>query len=133
MVRDFRPSDQPEVRRLILDGLRERWGATFDPERNPDLDDLVMCYLDQGSQIVVIQAGDEIVATGILVAEAGNTGRILRMSVSANRRRQRLGRRVVDDLLARARHGSMSLVSVSTDTPWISAVELYRRRPTACE
>lgn len=41
MVRDLRPSDQQELRRLILDGLRERWGEAFDATQNAGLEDFV--------------------------------------------------------------------------------------------
>jgi len=126
VLRDFRPSDQRELRRLILEGLRDRWGEAFDASVNPDLDDVVTNYLDRGAEVVVIESNGEIIATGTLVAEDGVTGRIVRMSVAAAHRRQGLARRVVEELVQRARRSSMSEVKVLTDTPWTSAVELYR-------
>jgi ribosomal protein S18 acetylase RimI-like enzyme len=126
MLRHYRPSDQHELRRLILEGLRDRWGEAFDASINPDLNDFVANYLRRGAEIVVIESNGEIVAAGILVADDGVTGRIVRMSVAAGHRRQGLARRVVEELVRRARRRSMSEVRVLTDTPWTSAVELYR-------
>lgn len=65
-------------------------------------------------------------ATGTLVPEEKATGRIVRMSVEREHRRKGLGRRVVDELVSRARNRDMTEIRVLTDTPWTSAVELYR-------
>lgn len=125
MLRDFRPSDQDALRRLILSGLRERWGEAFDASVNPDLSDLVANYLDRGAEIVVIESDGDIIATGILIPDDATVGRIVRMSVAAAHRRQGLARRIVEELVRRARRRGMSEVRVLTDTPWTSAVELY--------
>ena len=126
MLRDFRPEDQRELRRLILAGLRERWGDAFDAGRNPDLDDFATNYLGRGADVVVVERDGKLIATGALVPEAEGTARIVRMSVASAHRRQGLARRVVDELVDRARRRGMSEVRVLTDTPWLSAVELYR-------
>jgi GNAT superfamily N-acetyltransferase len=126
MLRDFRPSDQPALRQLILAGLHERWGESFDASVNPDLDDFVTNYIDRGAEIVVVESSGRLIATGILVRDDPSGGRIVRMSVAAPHRRQGLARRVVEELIRRARRDAMSEVRVLTDTPWTSAVELYR-------
>lgn len=126
MLRDFQPSDQSGLRRLILAGLQDRWGERFDADVNPDLDDFVANYLDDGAEIVVVEADGTIVATGILVPDDAGTGRIMRMSVAGAHRRQGLARRIVEELIGRAHRSGMSEVRVLADTPWTSAVELYR-------
>lgn len=83
-------------------------------------------YTDRGAEIVVIETNGEIIATGILVPGEEATGRIVRMSVASAHRRQGLARRVVEELIRRACQRQMSQVSLSTDTPWASAVGLYR-------
>jgi len=127
VLRDFQPSDQQDLRRLILEGLRERWGEAFDASFNPDLDDFVANYVERGADVVVMESQDgELVATGTLASGPSNIGRIVRMSVAATHRRQGFARRVVEELVERARRSGMSEVVVLTDTPWTSAVELYR-------
>lgn len=126
MLRDFEPADQSALRRLILAGLQDRWGERFDAARNPDLDDFVTHYLDRGAEIVVFEADFEIIATGVLVPDEDNAGEIVRMSVAATHRRQGLARLVIQELIGRARRREMSEIRVLTDTPWTSAVELYR-------
>jgi len=126
VVRAFEPGDQDAVRDLVLAGLAERWGPAFDPDRNTDLDDLAASYLSRGGEIVVAEHGGSVVATGTLVPDGPRRGRIVRVSVDAGRRGEGLGRRVVDDLLRRAGDRGMGDVVVSTDTPWLSAMALYR-------
>jgi ribosomal protein S18 acetylase RimI-like enzyme len=126
MVRDFRASDQDELRLLVLAGLRERWGEVFDAGHNPDLDDFVANYVERGADVVVVESDGRLVATGTLVPEADGTGRIVRMSVARAYRRRGLAQRVVAELVARARRRGMCAVRVLADTPWTSAVALYR-------
>ena len=125
-MRDFRPADQEAVRHLILRGLRERWGEAYEPDVNPDLDDIVVTHLGAGTEVVVLERDGEILATGMLRPEHGGRGRIVRMSVDEGHRREGLGRQVVDKLVTRAQRRDMSEVLVFTDTPWTSAVALYR-------
>lgn len=136
-VRDFEAKDQPRVRQLIQDGLRSRWGPSFDPTANPDTDDLLAHYVAPGGQITVVEIGGEPVATGILcleppptfvqhLAEGPKMPRLRRISVSGEHRRKGLGRLVVDDLVRRATELGFGRVLVSTDTPWTDAIALYR-------
>lgn len=126
VVRTFEPGDQRAVRDLVLAGLAERWGPSFDPGHNPDVDDLAASYLSRGGEIVVVADGGVVVATGTLVPEGRRRGRLVRVSVEAGRRNEGLGRTVVEELLRRARRRGMTDVVVSTDSPWASAVALYR-------
>lgn len=114
------------MRNLILAGMRERWGDQFDPAANPDTDDLWGNYIAAGAEILVVEEGGDLVATGTLIPEAGGAGRILRMSVHGRHRRQGLARRMVAELLQRAARRGLDPVLVTTDTPWPDAVALYR-------
>ena len=125
-IRDFDPRDQDSVRRLVLEGLRERWGETFEDGRNPDLDDIADTYVHAGAEVVVAERGGQIVGTGTLLPVGEGCARIVRMSVDRRCRREGVARRVVMELVDRARARGMREVLVSTDTPWTSAVDLYR-------
>ena len=126
MLRDFDPGDQAAVRGLVLGGMRERWGDAYDPFANPDLDDISVTYVGRGAEVVVAEIEGDIVATGTLLPEGGARGRIVRVSVDPAHRRRGLGRQVVEELVRRARRRGMHEVLVRTDTPWTSAVALYR-------
>lgn len=126
-VRDFAAPDQAPVRDLVLRGLRERWGDTFDESFNTDLDDIARTYVAKGAEVVVHEVGPRIVAVGLLLpADQSGRGRIVRMSVDSGHRRAGHGRRVVEELIVRARRQLMHEILVFTDTPWTSAVALYR-------
>lgn len=126
MLRDFVPRDQAAVRELVLAGMGERWSDAYDPSFNPDLDDISTSYVERGADVVVVEIGGAIVATGILRPDPDGRGRILRMSVDQGYRRQGLGRQVVEELVRRARRRGMIGVVVLTDTPWASALAPYR-------
>lgn len=109
--------------------MRDRWGDRFDPAANPDTDDLWSSYILPGGEIVVVEDAGAVVATGALVIEPDGAGRIMRMSVDRERRRQGLGRAIVAELIERATRRGLDPLRVSTDTPWSDAVALY----AACE
>jgi GNAT superfamily N-acetyltransferase len=118
-------ADQIAVRDLVLSGMRERWSDAYDPSVNPDLDDIWINYVEQDADVVVVEFGAAIIATGILCPEPDHGGRIRRMSTAEEHRRQGYGRQVVQELLSWARHRGMVEVVVRTDTPWASALALY--------
>ncbi len=124
-MRSFTAADQTRVRDLVLSGLRERWDATFDPDANPDLDDISSFYVDRGADVVVIEVDDRIVATGTLIPLSSCRGRIVRMSVDREYRRKGLAREVVAELVRRAIDQQLTEVVVLTDAPWTSACALY--------
>jgi ribosomal protein S18 acetylase RimI-like enzyme len=125
VLRDFDVNDQPVVRALILSGMADRWGDQFDAAANPDTDDLWSSYVLQGGEIVVVEERGVIVATGALVRDPDGAGRILRLSVDRRCRRRGLARKVVAELVERARRRDLATVRVTTDTPWSDAVALY--------
>ena len=126
VIRDFAAADQQAVRALVLAGLRERWGDAYDPTFNPDLDDITAAYLDQGAEVIVAELDRSIVACGMVVVRSDGRGQVRRVSVDEGRRREGLGRSIVVELVARARQRGMTELIVRADTPWTSALELYR-------
>jgi GNAT superfamily N-acetyltransferase len=106
--------------------MRERWGAQFDASANPDTDDIWLSYVTRGAEIVVVEMGGNVIATGTLLPEIDGSGRILRMSVDRQHRRQGLARTIVAELVERSRRRGLDRVTVTTDTPWSEAVALYQ-------
>lgn len=123
-IRLFRRSDQAAARRLILHGLRERWGK-LDETKNPDLDDIADYYSD--GFFLVAGLRDEVIGTGALIPEAAGVGRIVRMSVARPWRRQGVGQRILEALLERARAAGYRRVVLETTATWEDAVAFYRR------
>jgi len=124
-VREFTAADQDAAAAVIQGGMRDRWGAAFDPAQNPDLDDLWESYMTNGSCLLVaVDEDDTVVGTGALVPDRAGA-EILRMSVATHMRRRGIARDVVAALVERARANDIDTVVVSTDTPWTDAIALY--------
>lgn len=126
VIRDFVARDQAAVRELVLEGMSERWADDYDPSYNSDLDNIMGNYVERGAEVIVVELEGQIVATGTLIPDGAQRGRIVRTSVDRRYRRRGLGRQVVEELIARARQRNLVEVVVLTDTPWTSAVALYR-------
>ncbi len=123
-IRRLRPADQAAARALILQGMEERWGWV-DEQRNPDLRDICAHYAD--GVFLVAWQGDRLIATGALTAEQGGVGRIQRMSVARDCRRQGVGSAMLAALLAHARARGYHRVVLETTSTWRDAVHFYEQ------
>lgn len=119
-------ADQAATRALIQAGLRERWGPTFDPDANPDTDDLWASYVATGGDVVVAVHQAQVVGTGTLIGLSSDCGQLVRMATDRGHRRRGIARAIVTELIRRAQARGFSRLEVSTDTPWASAVALYQ-------
>ncbi len=120
----FRPMDQTPARSLILAGLAERWGA-LDESRNPDLNDIASAYAT--GIVLCAWSGETLVGTGALVPREAGVVEIVRMSVARDWRRNGVGRRIAEALLAEARNSGARRVVLETTETWVDAVAFYLR------
>lgn len=123
VIRDFERTDQEQVRRLILDGLREHWGE-LDESLNQDLHDIAGTYA--GGRTVVAEVDDEVVGTGTVILRDEETAELVRMSVHPERRRSGIGRSLVEELVATARSWSACRVVLETSSVWREVITFYR-------
>jgi GNAT superfamily N-acetyltransferase len=122
VVRPFRPEDQETAKGLVLDGLVEHWGW-LDPTTNPDLDEISSAYA-HGTFVVAWQ-GEEAVGTGGLLPEAEGVGRVVRMSVTPEKRRRGIGGLVLGRLMAQARANGYRQLVLETTSTWDDAIGFY--------
>ncbi len=122
MIRPFQPKDQIAAKNLILAGLEERWGA-LDPDKNPDLDDIGRAY--GRGRFLAAECGGEIVGTGALLLEDGGYGRIVRMSVAKEKRRQGIATAILNELIAFARQSGCTHLTLETTADWTDAIQFY--------
>jgi ribosomal protein S18 acetylase RimI-like enzyme len=124
-IRPFQPKDQPATKQLILDGLADHWG-TLDPTLNPDLNDIATSY--QGETFLVAVQGETIVGCGALVGEEGlkGYGRIVRMSVKKESRRQGIGQLILHYLQTAAKQRQFHEILLETTQTWAEAVTFYQ-------
>lgn len=122
-IRCFQPTDQEAARALILAGMEEHWD-TIDPTLNPDLDDIGAHYA-YGVFLIAEREG-KIVGTGALLPEDERTGRVVRMSVASDARRQGLGSRILKRLINEARVRGYQHLVLETTSTWDEAIAFYR-------
>jgi GNAT superfamily N-acetyltransferase len=123
-IRPFRPEDQSKTKALILEGLREHWGA-IDPDRNPDLLDIAAAYA--GAVFLLACRGERIIGTGALLPRRNGTAEIVRMSVIREMRRQGIGGLILRTLLEQARAAGAKRIILETTAAWQDAVAFYQK------
>ncbi len=126
MVRRFERADQVQARELILRGLGEHFGVVR-PELNPDLENIWGSYVSPGGRFYVVEAQGEIIGTGGIYRETGESWRIVRVSVAAERRRRGMGRLITEHLISACQEEGAREVLVETNEDWSEAIELYLR------
>ncbi|MFZ0543802.1 MAG: GNAT family N-acetyltransferase [Candidatus Promineifilaceae bacterium] len=126
IIREFQPSDQYEVKTLILNGLEEHFGF-INPNLNSDLNDIMSRYLQTGHSFVVGEEDGEIVGTAGLVRVSAEVCRIVRIAVRADKRRAGIGRMLIEYLLQLASEKQFIKVLVETNLDWYDAIRLYER------
>ena len=125
-VRPFHPQDQTVVKQLVLAGLAEHWGV-LDPNLNPDLNDIASSYVGE-TFLVIVQEG-EIIGCGALIEEEGGGeryGRIVRMSVKEENRRQGLGQLILHQLQNTAQQRQFHKIVLETTETWHEVVAFYQ-------
>jgi ribosomal protein S18 acetylase RimI-like enzyme len=124
-VSHFEPQDADAVVALIVSGLAERWGG-YDARCNPDLEDFAGHY--RFSVILVAKRGSRVVGVGVLQPEGERIGRIIRMSVARDCRRQGIGTQLLEGLLQASRERCYRRIVLETTASWESAVRFYTIR-----
>ncbi len=116
--------DLAAVRALIVAGLTQRW-RSYDASLNPDLEAFEATYAS--AVIVVAKLADDVVGCGVLIAEAPQIARIVRMSVATDRQRAGIGGKVLRGLLDQAVRLGYREIVLETSADWHSAVSFYKR------
>lgn len=116
---------QDIAKSLILEGLAERFGF-IDYSLNPDLNNIVDSYLKQGNIFLIGSIQGELICTGALVYEEKNIGRIVRMSVKKEYRRQGLANRTLEKLEEIAKDMGYTRLVLETNIDWRSATQFYK-------
>jgi ribosomal protein S18 acetylase RimI-like enzyme len=124
-VSPFEAQDAAAVRELIVQGLAEHWGS-YDPRLNADLEDFAGHY--KSSEVLVAKRGARIVGVGVLQPAGAGEGRIVRMSVAGDCRRQGIGTQLLQGLLQAARARGYRRVVLETTATWELAVKFYASR-----
>lgn len=122
IISDFQPTDQDEAKALILAGLVDHWGW-LDPTLNPDLTDIAESY--RQAIFLVARLDGRMVGTGALKPHGEGVAEIVRMSVAKDLRRLGLGRKILAELVARARDMGLRKIILETTETWNEVIAFY--------
>jgi GNAT superfamily N-acetyltransferase len=111
---------------LILLGLGEHFGF-IDETCNPDIDDIPAYYLASGQTFLVAEIDGMLVGTGALIREDTQIGRIVRMSVARDLRRQGIAQALMTHLIDVARERGFARLVLETNIGWDDAIGFYQR------
>ena len=125
VVRDFRSGDEQAARRLVLDGLGERFGF-IDALLNPDFRTITAHYPQRGHVFLVAESAGRLVGTTGLVFESGRAARVVRVSVHSSERRRGVARTLLPCAARRASARGAEELRVATEPEWEDAVAFYR-------
>jgi len=126
-IESVNESTQTQVKELILQGLEEHFGF-LDTSLNPDLNNIIQNYIEQGHIFLVGLIKTEVVCCGALKTVNEDTGRIVRMSVKKEYRRNGYASQIIDALEERAKSKGYSKIMLKTIYRWSDAVGFYTAR-----
>lgn len=122
IIRPFQPSDQAYAKRLVLEGLSERF-QPFRPELHPDLDDIQKHY----DVFLVAYRANQLVATGALSFLPKDTAKVKRMSTAPAFRGQGIAGRILSELETIAKAKGVKHLTLITGQNWTDAIRFYER------
>ncbi len=125
-IRQYNPSDQPSVKSVILNGLKE-FGFEYTPEYDFDLEDPEKYYLKKGGMFYILEIDGKVVGT-VAVVNRGDTAELKRLYVNKDYQGKGLGSQLFDTALQFCRDNGFKKVEFETNKKFEKAHLLYRKR-----
>lgn len=128
-LREFRPSDQTAVSKLLNDMKRQRL-AYVDDLLERDLNDIYAHYVAQGeSFIVALDDTKQVIGCGALVATENSTdvSRITHLILTQDEERPEVAQSLVRALIKLSNQRGFRRVLVEIPEEWDKAVRLYKQ------
>lgn len=109
----------------VVNGLKEHF-ENYDAKMNPDLENILEHYDENKERIFLVASyKGEVIATGALIKEFHNIGRIVRMSVNKVYRGRGIGRLIIAELEKLALSKGYKKILIETNHDWYEAIKLY--------
>lgn len=116
--------NEKKATEIIEDGLKEYF-EMYDSSYNPDLENLYDYYINSGNVFLVGIENGNIISTGGLIEENSKTGRIVRMSVKKEYRRNGFASKMLKVLENFGKSRGYSKIVLETTEKWDKVVEFY--------
>jgi ribosomal protein S18 acetylase RimI-like enzyme len=124
VVRRYEPDDEATVKRVFRRAMHDAGTDPRDVPGTQDLGWIERAYLDHGGEFLVVEVGDEVVATGGLAVDGG-VGELFRVAVDPNHQRAGHGSRLLTALEDAARERGVERLVLTTAQRQDAAVDFY--------
>jgi len=125
-LRNAQPEDINAIIRLVKEGLKE-FGFVYSPKTSEaDIEHFVETYSKNDGAFIVIEQGNELIATGALLRVSEGKYKIRKMYVAIAFRNQGLGKKILEALLKEAKLKKANEVVLETSKMMTAAISLYR-------
>ncbi len=125
VISEYNPSNQTEVKELVLKGLRE-FGFSYDPKLDSDLEDPSI-YIKNGGAFFVLKEGEEIIGT-VGVINKGEVAELKRMYMDSDFQNKGYGSKLFDKALEFCREKGFKKLEFETNKKFTKAHEFYKKR-----
>jgi GNAT superfamily N-acetyltransferase len=122
-VRDAVPADGRTTRRLVFEILAE-YGIPADPD-DSDADVMEFGTPREGVVHLVAELNGELVGSGILTPTSGGRVKLSKLFLRSSQRGKGYGRRMLEEVISRARQDGHQEVYLCTRAVYKEAVGLY--------
>jgi ribosomal protein S18 acetylase RimI-like enzyme len=124
-LRRYRDADREAVWQLHNLALHDVGAHGGQGGWDDDLHNVTAEYLDSGGEFLVGECEGRLVAMGALLPVSGELARVKRMRVHPDYQRRGFGRRVLRELIDRARRDGYTHLELDTTTLQAAAQRLY--------
>jgi ribosomal protein S18 acetylase RimI-like enzyme len=124
VVRRYESGDEAAVQRVFRRAMCEAGTDPTDVPGTQDLGWIEAAYLETGGEFLVVEVGDEVVATGGLLVES-DVGELFRVAVDPDHQREGHGSRLLAALEDAARERGVERMVLTTAQRQDAAVDFY--------
>jgi ribosomal protein S18 acetylase RimI-like enzyme len=126
VIEEVSKETQEHAKHVVLAGLKERFGS-LDKSLNQDLNEIILNYNSRGNLFLVGRINTKVVCTVALIREEVDTGRIVRMSVQKEYRRQGIAQKMLKEIEGRAQAKGFKKIVLETTNSWHDAISFYKK------
>jgi len=124
-IRPYNNKDKDNVINLIKEVLFEIFGA--EPKNIDDLKNIEKEYFKNGGTFLIAEVNEKIVGTIAIKKEKNKVARLKRMFVDQKYRRQKIGQKLLDEILKFCKDKGYEKIILSTYPQMKAAIKFYKR------
>jgi N-acetylglutamate synthase-like GNAT family acetyltransferase len=127
-IRQYQDADHDSILNLHIAGQKQTGSYIENPELDKDLDNIKSTYIDPGGDFLVVTINKIVVGMGALKKLDKNTAEIKRMRVDQKYQGKKIGSKILDTLIERAKKLGFKKIVLDTTNKQLVAQKLYESR-----